>query len=152
MLQDFGGSLGKHGNPLSNPTAGPLGGRPKQLSVVGADSGAVRQIDHITAEHHQRVLLAGPVFTGGTLKILNLGEAYYRVVRVDRRDEAESLWRVALRGTSVSVKDATRQRVRRAIEQVDARDCLCRRRRGRDSCGVQRDTAHRRSGNRASRG
>ncbi len=63
------------------------------------------------------------MFTGGTLKILNLGEAYYRVVRVDRRDEAESLWRVALRRTSVSVKDATRQRVRRAIEQVDARDC-----------------------------
>lgn len=24
MLQDFDGSLGKHGNPLSNPTAGPL--------------------------------------------------------------------------------------------------------------------------------
>src|SRR5262249_41364423 len=46
-------------------------GRPEQLSVVGADSDAVRQIDHITAEHHQRVLLAGPVFTGGTLKILN---------------------------------------------------------------------------------
>lgn len=41
--------------------------------------GAVRQIFHTTAEHHQRVLLAGPVFTGGTLKILNLGEAYYRV-------------------------------------------------------------------------
>jgi hypothetical protein len=39
------------------------------------------------------------MFTGGTLKILDLGEAYYRVVRVDRRDEAESLWRLALRGT-----------------------------------------------------
>jgi len=49
--------------------------------------------------------------------IINLGEAYYRLVRVDRRDEAESLWRVALRGTlPVSVKDATRGRVRRAAE------------------------------------
>jgi ribonuclease VapC len=49
--------------------------------------------------------------------IINLGEAYYRLVRVDRRDEAESLWRMALRGTlPVSVKDATRRRVRRAAE------------------------------------
>jgi predicted nucleic acid-binding protein len=49
--------------------------------------------------------------------IINLGEAYYRLVRVDRRDEAESLWRMALRGTlPVSVKDATRGRVRRAAE------------------------------------
>ena len=49
--------------------------------------------------------------------IINLGEAYYRLVRVDRRDEAQSLWRVALRGTlPVSVKDATRGRVRRAAE------------------------------------
>ena len=49
--------------------------------------------------------------------IINLGEAYYRLVRVDRRDEAESLWRLALRGTlPVSVKDATRRRVRRAAE------------------------------------
>jgi predicted nucleic acid-binding protein len=49
--------------------------------------------------------------------IINLGEAYYRLVRVDRRDEAESLWRMALRGTlPVSVKDATRSRVRRAAE------------------------------------
>ena len=49
--------------------------------------------------------------------IINLGEAYYRLVRVDRRDQAESLWRMALRGTlPVSVKDATRRRVRRAAE------------------------------------
>jgi predicted nucleic acid-binding protein len=49
--------------------------------------------------------------------IINLGEAYYRLVRVDRRDEAESLWRMALRhALPVSVKDATRQRVRRAAE------------------------------------
>lgn len=49
--------------------------------------------------------------------IINLGEAYYRLVRVDRRDEAASLWRMALRATlPVSVKDATRQRVRRAAE------------------------------------
>ena len=48
---------------------------------------------------------------------INLGEAYYRLVRVDRRDAAESLWRMALRGTlPVSVKDATRRRVRRAAE------------------------------------
>ena len=46
-----------------------------------------------------------------------VGEVYYRLVRVDRRDEAESLWRMALRGTlPVSVKDATRRRVRRAAE------------------------------------
>jgi len=46
-----------------------------------------------------------------------IGEAYYRLVRVERRDEAESLWRMALRGTlPVSVKDATRRRVRRAAE------------------------------------
>lgn len=49
--------------------------------------------------------------------IINLGEAYYRLVRVDRQSEAESLWRMALRGTlPVSVKDATRRRVRRAAE------------------------------------
>lgn len=49
--------------------------------------------------------------------VINLGEAYYRLVRVERRTEAESLWRMALRGTlPVSVKDATRLRVRRAAE------------------------------------
>lgn len=49
--------------------------------------------------------------------IINLGEAYYRLVRVERREQAESLWRMALRGTlPVSVKDATRRRVRRAAE------------------------------------
>ena len=49
--------------------------------------------------------------------IINLGEAYYRLVRVERREEAESLWRMALRHTlPVAVKDATRQRVRRAAE------------------------------------
>jgi predicted nucleic acid-binding protein len=49
--------------------------------------------------------------------IINLGEAYYRLVRVERREEAESLWRMAMRGTlPVSVKDATRRRVRRAAE------------------------------------
>jgi predicted nucleic acid-binding protein len=49
--------------------------------------------------------------------IINLGEAYYRLIRVQRRDAAESLWRMALRRTfPVSVKDATRQRVRRAAE------------------------------------
>ena len=49
--------------------------------------------------------------------VINLGEAYYRLVRVGRRDEADSLWRLAVRGTlPVSVKDATRRRVRRAAE------------------------------------
>lgn len=49
--------------------------------------------------------------------IINLGEAYYRLVRVERHEAAESLWRMAVRGTlPVSVKDATRQRVRRAAE------------------------------------
>jgi len=49
--------------------------------------------------------------------VINLGEAYYRLVRVDRRDAAESLWQMALRGMlPVSVKDATRRRVRRAAE------------------------------------
>lgn len=49
--------------------------------------------------------------------VINLGEAYYRLVRVGRRDEAESLWRLALRSTiPVSVKDATRRRVHRAAE------------------------------------
>ena len=49
--------------------------------------------------------------------IINLGEVYYRLVRFDRREEAESLWRMAMRGTlPVSVKDATRRRVRRAAE------------------------------------
>ena len=38
-------------------------------------------------------------------------------MRVERREEAESLWRMALRGTlPVAVKDATRRRVRRAAE------------------------------------
>lgn len=49
--------------------------------------------------------------------IINLGETYYRLVRVERREQAESLWRMALRGTlPVSVKEATRRRVRRAAE------------------------------------
>jgi predicted nucleic acid-binding protein len=49
--------------------------------------------------------------------IINLGEAYYRLVRVERREAAESLWRMAVRGRlPVSVKDATRRRVRRAVE------------------------------------
>jgi predicted nucleic acid-binding protein len=49
--------------------------------------------------------------------VINLGEAYYRLVRVGRRDAAESLWRMAQRGTlPVSVKDATRRRVRHAAE------------------------------------
>ena len=49
--------------------------------------------------------------------VINLGEAYHRLIRVDRRDEAESLWRMAVRATlPVSVKDATRRRVRRAAE------------------------------------
>ena len=49
--------------------------------------------------------------------IINLGEAYYRLVRVERRDAAESLWRMAVRGTlPISVKDATARRVRRAAE------------------------------------
>ena len=49
--------------------------------------------------------------------IINLGEAYYRLIRVQRRDEAESLWRMALRRTlPVAVKEATRRRVRRAAE------------------------------------
>ncbi|PYR88623.1 MAG: hypothetical protein DMF84_27505 [Acidobacteria bacterium] len=49
--------------------------------------------------------------------IIDLGEAYSRLVRVERREAAESLWRMAVRGTlPVSVKDATRRRVRRAAE------------------------------------
>jgi len=48
---------------------------------------------------------------------INLGEAYYRLIRVDRREKAESLWRMALRRTlPVSVKEATQRRVRRAAE------------------------------------
>jgi predicted nucleic acid-binding protein len=49
--------------------------------------------------------------------IINLGEAYYRLVRVDRREQAESLWRMAIRRQlPVSVKEATQRRVRRAAE------------------------------------
>ena len=49
--------------------------------------------------------------------IINLGEAYYRLIRVERREEAEALWRMALRRTlPVVVKEATRPRVRRAAE------------------------------------
>jgi uncharacterized protein len=49
--------------------------------------------------------------------ILNLGETFYRLVRVNRREEAESLWRMALRRRlPVSVKEATQRRVRRAAE------------------------------------
>jgi predicted nucleic acid-binding protein len=52
-----------------------------------------------------------------TTSIINLGEAYYRLARVDRRLEAESFWRMALRGTrTLTVADATRPRVRRAAE------------------------------------
>lgn len=53
--------------------------------------------------------------------IINLGEAYYRLVRVERREVAESLWRMALRRTlPVAVKEATRRRVRRAAELTAA--------------------------------
>jgi uncharacterized protein len=46
-----------------------------------------------------------------------LGEAFYRLVRVERRHEAESLWRMALKHTfPVAVKEATQRRVRRAAE------------------------------------
>jgi hypothetical protein len=56
-----------------------------------------------------------PICSGTLTSVINLGEAYYRLVRVGRSDEAETLWRMALRGTlPVSVKDATRRRVRRA--------------------------------------
>jgi uncharacterized protein len=49
--------------------------------------------------------------------IINLGEAYYRLIRVGHRERAESLWRMALRRTlPVAVKEATRVRVRRAAE------------------------------------
>lgn len=49
--------------------------------------------------------------------IINLGEAFYRLARVNRREQAESLWRMALRHhLPVSVKEATQRRVRRAAE------------------------------------
>ena len=49
--------------------------------------------------------------------VINVGEAYYRLIRVNRREKAESLWRMALRRTlPVSVKEATQRRVRRAAE------------------------------------
>lgn len=49
--------------------------------------------------------------------IINLGEAYYRLIRVDRREQAEALWRMAMRRTiPVSVKEATTRRVRRAAD------------------------------------
>ena len=49
--------------------------------------------------------------------IINLGEAYYRLIRVDRREEAESVWRLAMKHAfPVSVKEATQRRVRRAAE------------------------------------
>jgi predicted nucleic acid-binding protein len=49
--------------------------------------------------------------------VINLGEAYYALVRAGRPEVAESLWRMALRGAlPVSVKDATRRRVRRAAD------------------------------------
>jgi predicted nucleic acid-binding protein len=49
--------------------------------------------------------------------IINLGEAFYRLVRVNRREQAESLWRMALRRRlPVSVKEVTQRRVRRAAE------------------------------------
>jgi uncharacterized protein len=49
--------------------------------------------------------------------VINLGEVYYRLIRVDRREQAASLWRMALGAAlPVSVKDATRRRVQRAAE------------------------------------
>ena len=85
--------------------------------------------------------------------IINLGEAYYRLVRVDRRDEAQSLWRVALRGTlPVSVKDATRGRVRRAAElkskhAIAYGDAFA----VTNSRGIRRSAPHWRPGNQALR-
>ena len=49
--------------------------------------------------------------------IINLGEAFHRLIRVDRREQADLLWRMALRHRlPVSVKEATQRRVRRAAE------------------------------------
>jgi uncharacterized protein len=49
--------------------------------------------------------------------IINLGEAFYRLVGVNRREQADSLWRMTLRRQlPVSVKEATQRRVRRAAE------------------------------------
>jgi predicted nucleic acid-binding protein len=49
--------------------------------------------------------------------IINLGEAYYRLVRVERSEAAESLWRMALRRVlPVVVKEATQRRARRAAD------------------------------------
>jgi predicted nucleic acid-binding protein len=49
--------------------------------------------------------------------IINLGEAFYRLVRVNRREQAESFWGMALRRRlPVSVKEATPRRVRRAAD------------------------------------
>lgn len=49
--------------------------------------------------------------------IINLGEAFYRLARANQREQAESLWRMALhRQLPVSVKEATQRRVRRAAE------------------------------------
>lgn len=49
--------------------------------------------------------------------IINLGEAFYRMVRVNRREQAETLWQMALRRRlPVSVKEATSRRARRAAE------------------------------------
>lgn len=83
--------------------------------------------------------------------IINLGEAYYRLVRVERREQAESLWRMALRRTlPVAVKEATRRRVRRSRAESQSRHRVRGRLRGRHGTRVSRDAAHGRSGNQAS--
>jgi predicted nucleic acid-binding protein len=58
--------------------------------------------------------------------IINLGETFYRLVRVNRREEAESLWRMALRRRlPVSVKEATQRRVRQAAELKSNHPIAC---------------------------
>jgi hypothetical protein len=56
----------------------------------------------------------------GSVAGLNLGDAFYRLVRVNRSEQAESLWRMALRRRlPVSVKEATQRRVRRAVLELE---------------------------------
>jgi hypothetical protein len=54
--------------------------------------------------------------------IINLGEAYYRLIRVDRREKAKSLWRMALRRTLPSGSKRTEALARKTVRNKAERN------------------------------
>lgn len=48
------------------------------------------------------------------LSLINMGEVYYRIYRIQGRDKADAFWSDALRNLPISPVDVTRRRIREA--------------------------------------